>query len=61
VRNAVHLCAVVYELSGILKLRVQVSNDAENWTDASENELRVQEPGFFVMEPELQVARVTFE
>lgn len=53
--NAVQLCVVVYEVSGVLTLRVQVSNDAENWTDASENELRVEEPGFFVMEPEFEV------
>lgn len=53
--NAVQLTVVVYQIHGIAKLRVQVSNDAENWTDHSENELRIDEPGFFVMEAETMV------
>ena len=53
--NAVQLTIVAYEVTGSLTVRLQVSNDAENWTDHSANELRTTSMGIFVMSPDTQI------
>lgn len=51
--NAVQLSAEVYEATGDVTITVQVSNDAENWTEVEAgNSISCSSPGFFVMVPD---------